>query len=137
MNKMRLKHCPAYGKKCNKCQKYNHFATLCRSSKTAAMTVEEPQGDVDEIPAVSGFVTAILPTLEISSPQTEKPVIQEMRAQLASVTTLPVPHHIICRQSQRWKRSPPKMSPTIDLSVAVDKPAYAELGLMPPELTKR
>ncbi|XP_028407514.1 uncharacterized protein LOC114530123 [Dendronephthya gigantea] len=27
-------NCPAYGKKCKKCQKYNHFAIVCRSSKS-------------------------------------------------------------------------------------------------------
>ncbi len=27
------KDCPAFGKKCKKCQKYNHFAAVCRSSK--------------------------------------------------------------------------------------------------------
>ena len=25
------KNCPAYGKKCSKCQKFNHFATVCRA----------------------------------------------------------------------------------------------------------
>ena len=86
---------------------------------------------------MSGFVTAILPTLKITSSDTARPVVQKLRSQLASVTTLPVPHQIFCRQSKRWKRLPPKTSPTIELSVALDKPAYAELGLIPPELTKR
>ena len=27
------KSCPAYGKRCNICSKYNHFAAVCRSEK--------------------------------------------------------------------------------------------------------
>ena len=137
LNKMRLKQCPAYGKKCNKCQKFNHFASLCRSPKAAAITVENSDETGDEEAAVSGFVTAILPTLKITSSDTARPVVQKLKSQLASVTTLPVPHQIFCRQSKWWKRLPPKTSPTIELSVALDKPAYAELGLIPPELTER
>ena len=28
------KNCPAYGKKCNNCSRYNHFAAVCRSDKS-------------------------------------------------------------------------------------------------------
>ena len=27
------KNCPAYGKKCMKCQKFNHFSSVCKSPK--------------------------------------------------------------------------------------------------------
>ena len=42
--------CPAYGKKCNKCQKMNHFASVCRSStyRKKVHTIEsQDEGDSD------------------------------------------------------------------------------------------
>lgn len=33
--------CPAYGKQCHKCSKYNHFAKLCKSSKSVHEINEE------------------------------------------------------------------------------------------------
>ena len=134
-NKQRSKQCPAFGKKCSKCGRNNHFANVCRSSRTAAINVDQDENS--EEPSVSEFVTAILPTLKITSVDSAKPAVQALRMEQNSVTTLPVPHHIFCQQTKHWKRSPPKSPPTVELSVMVDKAAYAELNLLPPELTKK
>ena len=44
--------CPAFGKRCNNCHKFNHFAIYCRSSKgVSALTQkqeEEEHSDADE-----------------------------------------------------------------------------------------
>lgn len=47
------KQCPAFGRKCNKCQDMNHFATKCRSSKkvksmSTASAVSSSDEDFDE-----------------------------------------------------------------------------------------
>ena len=36
------KNCPAYGKKCNKCQKWNHFSSVCRADYTREQTKAMP-----------------------------------------------------------------------------------------------
>lgn len=37
------KNCPAYGKTCNKCQKPNHFATMCRTNRFSSSNKEVKQ----------------------------------------------------------------------------------------------
>ena len=40
--------CPAYGKQCHKCSKYNHFAKLCKSVKSVhEVTSEQTDYDSD------------------------------------------------------------------------------------------
>ncbi|KAL5486983.1 hypothetical protein EMCRGX_G019531 [Ephydatia muelleri] len=45
--------CPAFGKRCNKCHKFNHFARYCRSSKGVSTLTqkeeEEEHSDADEL----------------------------------------------------------------------------------------
>jgi len=53
----RRRHCPAYGKSCNKCGKSNHFAKVCRSkaimkSTTNAVQVPDATTDVNEEPCM-------------------------------------------------------------------------------------
>ena len=36
--------CPAYGKSCNKCNKLNHFSSVCRQAKQMNMVQSAPQG---------------------------------------------------------------------------------------------
>ena len=33
--------CPAYGKQCHKCTKFNHFSKVCRAQQTAVITEEQ------------------------------------------------------------------------------------------------
>eukprot|EP00731_Ephydatia_muelleri_P025251 Em0017g334a len=41
------RQCPAFGKQCLKCQKYNHFAKVCRGSDKPTNLVEEAEMDFD------------------------------------------------------------------------------------------
>ena len=41
--------CPAYGKRCNKCNKLNHFASQCRTSTVANKDVKTIEDDVEEV----------------------------------------------------------------------------------------
>ena len=51
--------CPAYGKKCKKCFKNNHFARMCRSQKDRVNTVEKEDTSEDDcnIETVSNVFT--------------------------------------------------------------------------------
>ena len=45
--------CPAQGQRCNACGKMNHFATVCMSSKTNAISEEESLEDVSFLSSVT------------------------------------------------------------------------------------
>ena len=96
-NKRRSAECKAFGKKCNKCGKQNHFWTICKSSTTAVFS--EANDNTDETDksaqsAISGFITAV--QTPPTNPETAKPLVSTLRASLSSqVNTLPIPQHII------------------------------------------
>ncbi|XP_042148029.1 uncharacterized protein K02A2.6-like [Ixodes scapularis] len=57
--------CPAWNKTCNKCKKQNHFAVVCKNSKTVASL--EPEDDTDEILMVqSGKPSPLFATLNLN-----------------------------------------------------------------------
>ena len=41
--------CPAYGKKCNKCKKLNHFAAQCRTPTGANKDIKAIEDDIEEV----------------------------------------------------------------------------------------
>lgn len=45
--------CPAQGQRCNNCGKFNHFATICQSTKTSAVSSQEPSDDVSFLSSVT------------------------------------------------------------------------------------
>ena len=92
----------------------------------------------DDIPEVSGFIAGILQEAYISSPGNAEPVLQSIRSnQTSTVNVLPVPHYVYCEQLRKWKQQAPKPSPTIEVSLALDKQAYNELNLVKPDLVKK
>ena len=138
-NKHRLTQCKAQGSKCAKCQRLHHYANMCRSQKldtdkkpaqTAA--IQEENND----PEVGGFLAAICAST-ISSVDTAKPVIQQLRSNSSKVNTIPVPHHTYNAQQKRWRKGPPKSSPVISVSLKLDRRAYKELELNQPSLVKK
>ena len=130
--------CKAYGKKCNKCNKLHHFSHLCRSATNASMSAPTEANDMEPTPEVSGFVSTILPEMHITSPDTASPAVQTLRStQKNNVNVLPVPHFIYSKQLRKWRKQAPKPSPTIEVSIALDKGAYKELQLQPPDLVKK
>ena len=65
-HKSRDNQCPAKGKQCNKCQKYNHFAKVCRSKSTQQqVNVVEDESDTDSDSLLIGTVneTGLFETL--------------------------------------------------------------------------
>lgn len=67
----RQKSCRAWGKTCQKCQKTNHLASVCRSKPTKNPADEKDSASVDFI-AAGGFfsITATLPAASSSLPPT-------------------------------------------------------------------
>ena len=65
----RQKSCRAWGKTCQKCQKENHIASVCRSKPTKNASDDKNSASVDFI-AAGGFfsITASLPTASTSLP---------------------------------------------------------------------
>ena len=112
-NKRKSAECKAYGKKCTKCGKQNHFSTVCKSSTTAA--ISEANDNIDEtdesaLSAISGFITAVQ-TVPLTNPEAATPLASALRASLTSqVNTLPIPHHIYDEEMQKWVKKPPKSS---------------------------
>ena len=134
----RKNECKAYGKKCNKCSKLHHFTNLCRSVKNAAVNIPIDRVETEIDSEVSGFVSTILPQMQITSPQTASTAIQAMRSsQESNVNVLPVPHYVYSKQLKQWRQQAPKPSPTVEVSIALDRWAYKELKLQPPDLVKK
>ena len=137
-NRKRSSECKAFGKKCTKCGRINHYTSVCKSgSTTAAMETNNPTIDEEPTPAVSGFITAIQ-----ASPPTNLESARSFVAALKSagqsrVNSLPVPHFIYDEQIKSWIRRAPKQSTTVDLSVDLDRAAYKELSLNLPDLVQK
>ena len=140
-NARRQTECKAYGKSCTKCSKPNHFAVVCKSNKnsqTPKSRVSEVTAEEPEEPAVSGFITLIEAQPPINHPATAAPVLAQLKqTSTGPWTTLPVSHHVFNEEINRWTKQPPKPSPTIQVSVSIDKAAYKELELNAPDLIKK
>ena len=141
-NKDRPTQCKAYGKECSKCQKMNHFASQCRSTKPVAASAQLAARDSDQqataTSSVNGFLCRMIASARVTSPYSAAPLLQAIQeATLAPVTTLPLPHHIYNTQERKWKQQSPPPAPVLTVSVNLDKAAYGELGLNPPKLVKR
>ena len=42
-------HCPAYGKKCNNCNKYNHFRKMCKQAEKTDVNMLNTSGESEEL----------------------------------------------------------------------------------------
>ena len=139
-NKRRSKDCKAFGKKCDKCGKMNHYSNLCKSKAVAGISpVEDSETLVDsEEVMVSGFITGILPTMVLDSPNSALQAVNGMRSSMAhNINSLPIPHYEFDKLRKIWSKQPPKPSPTITVSVSIDRQAYRDLQLNLPDLVKK
>ena len=84
-NNLRSSQCSAYNKKCTKCLRLHHFASVCKSktqatskntTAAAATTVQNSDSDDAEI---SGFIAA-LSTVKVTSPAQLAPMLGQLRA---------------------------------------------------------
>ena len=137
-NRKRPSECKAFGKKCAKCEKMNHFTSVCKSSTNAAVQDAHTSNDEESaLPTISGFITAIHSTM-LTNPESARPLVSTLRASNKyPVNTLPVSHYIYDEEVEKWIKKPPKSSPTVEMSVTLDRQAYKELGLNLPDLVKK
>ena len=99
----RKKHCQAWGKTCSKCNKQNHLAKVCNSSKTAAVKAVDTKADDkvdDKVSAIDGIKAAGFFAMEArsqsdsplpSKPSDIPPILAYIRTSEGPVTTLPLP----------------------------------------------
>ena len=89
---------------------------------------------------MGGFLSAVTMSKNtlVSSPQNAQFYLQSIRSKTnANVNSLPVPHHVYNSFLKKWiKRSPPS-SPTLNVSVTLDRQAYKDLKLNLPEMVKK
>ena len=120
-NRKRSSECKAFGKKCSNCGKPNHFSNVCNSSTTAAVHEVNNTAEETETSTINGFITAIQ-TVPLTNPDDAKPLVSTLRASLNSkVNTLPLPHFIYDEEIKKWIKKSPKSSPTVMISVTLDK----------------
>lgn len=85
-NELRQEKCKAFGKVCQRCQKPNHFASQCRSTKN---TPAQPRTQISEItedendPEVSGFICHM--NAEVTTPYNAAPHIAAMKNTVKTV----------------------------------------------------
>ena len=138
-NNDRVHKCKAYNKECAKCQKMHLFATQCRSAKAAAVSMEQHPASADTVTTggITGFMSTIS-TMHITNPVSAKPLIQAVsQYTMGPITTLPLPHYTYSTTESCWKQCKPRESPTLMVSLRLDRAAYGELKLGLPKLVKR
>ena len=116
----------------------NHYTNLCKSSKVAAVQQTQETDTEDTEPTVSGFITAIYPEMAITNPTSAELAVAALRSKsVAPVNSLPLPHYMYDQQVCKWIKQAPNPSPTIEISVSLDRSAYKQLGLNIPDLVKK
>ena len=53
------------------------------------------------------------------------------------MNSFPVPHYVYDIHMREWKRQAPRPSPTVQLTVTIDRQAYRDLKLSMPDLVKK
>ena len=115
----------------------NHFTTICKSTTTTTKAIESSTETEQDEPSVNGFVTGMLAST-MTSPSSAAPEVNSMRRTAKSnVNCIPIPHHIYDKEMREWKKRSPRSSPTIEISLSVDRQAYKDLQLNMPDFVKR
>ena len=111
---------------------------MCRSSKTAASVAAD--SSLSETSAEASAITGFIASIEAAPPTSHSsiaPLLAHLRqATTAPVTTFPLPHHVHTF-TDGWKKCDPASSPTLPVSVSLDRAAYGSLSLPPPRLMQR
>ena len=128
-------------KSCANCGRKNHFGSVCRTKKSAAITVNDSVGEdtvSSEEQTISGFLASLSAIEPITSPQKMAPAVKSLQTSTsATVNSVPVPHHTYDYQLDMWIKNPPKASPTVEVTLTLDRAAYKELRLAQPDLVKK
>lgn len=107
--KARKTNCPAYGKRCDHCNRPNHFATVCRG-KTSTPTNPRASDDANE--------GAIFDSLC----STTTPYHNNHKSSIA------LDHHLYNHLRDQWVRQPSKSQPFLTLTATAHPDDYQALG---------
>ena len=138
-NSNRQSQCRAYGQQCTKCKKYNHFAAVCkqRTNNPAVNEVQIEAEDDETEGDVSGFI-ASLSTYPLKNPTDASPLLAALRDKSkGNWNTVPIPHFVYNTRKNEWTKQAPKPPPVLQVSLALDRAAYKELGVNMPELVRK
>ena len=131
----RKQHCKAYEKKCSKCERLHHFASVCRSNPKPASAAATTTPKVDSDNAVTGaLITSHSFYAMVSEVPTNHSQLYSYAAALSSdgpVTTIPLPH-MVHSVHHGWVRQDAQSSPTLLLHIKLDREAYSSLRLPVP-----
>ena len=116
----RKQYCKAVDKKCSKCQRLHHFASVCRAVPKAASTTTSAETEV-----TGGLTLDHSPAYfyAMSAPPTQASQLSSYAATLANlgpVTTLPLPHFVHSVHAG-WQKQRPQSSPTHPMTIKIDK----------------
>ena len=119
--------CPAYGKVCTSCQKFHHFASVCRNKNkhntNNSISTEASKPDDQVLHALGVDDTSFRFQLcAISNNTTNR-----------SIT---IDHHLYNHLEERWSRQPSKPQPFLTLTIGICREDYSQFGLEPPQSTK-
>ena len=141
----RKQHCKAFDKKCSKCERPHHFASVCRSAPksaaAAAVTTAAPKNDPDNLVngALMTSATANAFYAMVTDVPTHHTHLQAYTAALGTegpVTTIPLPH-MVHSVHQGWLRQGAQPSPTLLLNIKLDREAYCILRIPVPRSSLR
>ena len=107
---VRKQRCGAWDKKCNKCSGQNHFANVCKQSKTAAAANTVQDEDEEETTLFNMFMGS----------SSHKRNGQRILS------------HMACDQFGKWTQRNPEPQPSVNIDVAVSRTSYRELSLPEP-----
>lgn len=116
----------AWNNKCGKCQRLHHLQSVCRSAKSVinAITEQEPSAETS---AITGFMASLEATPP-TPPLSLSPIVAHLRQSIARpLTSVPLPNHIHT-QAGGWKQQNPALSPSMPVSVTLDRAVYSFLS---------
>ena len=127
---VRERSCPAYSKKCGKCDRIGHFQSQCRSGKPRPNSgrASEVTGEVvdQSMEANSVSIGMMAGVLQVMSS-----VTREVR----KASQIKVPH--LLYEQLRWVQRLPPSHPTLTVEATVSVQGYNQNGFKPPAATKR
>ena len=141
----REKECPAYGKKCLRCGKQDHFKMVCKS-KSMPKKTEVTEVSREDAADVETITTMDAGALTITSGASDSGLalgeaagllycMGKIDREVSAIGKQKVPHMLY--EQLKWVIKSPPTHPTCSLSVSVSSSGYKANGLKPPSAYKR
>ena len=146
----REKDCPAFGRKCLKCGKQDHFKNVCKSKAQPKKTdiVEVTKDEASDIEATGAFVIDQCEFSVDQEPSTPTDnglsfgeaagllyCMGKVDKEVKSMGKQQVPHRLY--EQLQWVTKSPPRHPTCNLSVSISSSGYRASGFKPPSAYKR